>query len=365
MRFTTGERLADHHFADADEWLHAPPEDVPARWQENTFIVAWDVDSGHGLLIHTKRWPAKGDHEAHVVVMVDGEVASAVLHRPTASGAGVPRLVDEIPELDAEPEQPWSRWRVQAAIDGVGGAGPHGFYAHRPGGTTRGEIDVVLESDLPPADFDQALATWADQLAARGGQFNSAQHHYEQGGRWHGTLRVGERAVAASGLFVRDHSWGVRVESNFVPGVFWTASSLDGGRVFCNAIGFPRPEGTIGTGIVVDERGTYLTTDVAATFTPAPGLLSYDRSQVRYGFAEPVVLEGRTRFHVPKYLPGSRERGYDNNAISSVRIGELTGMGCIEWASVLEPEQAATLDALLDPHHPHDTTAAAPAPHLT
>jgi hypothetical protein len=85
---------------------------------------------------------------------------------------------------------------------------------------------------------------------------------------------------------------------------------------------------------------------------------------VTYGFEEPVVLEGRTAFHVPKYLPGSRERGYDNNAISHVRIGDLTGMGCIEWASVLAPEQAATLDALLDhPSPAPDRVAASTSPH--
>jgi hypothetical protein len=348
MRFRDNERLPDHHFADADEWLHAPPDDVPERWQENMFIVAWDLDHGNGVLIHTKRWPAKGDHEAHVVVMVDGEASSAILHHQTVTSSGsAPPIDDEIPELVAEPEQPWSRWRVRAEIDGAAGPGPYGFFAHAPSGPTKGVIDIVLDSDLPPADFDQALAIWAEQLAKRDGQFNSAQHHYEQGGSWHGELRVGDRSVRAAGLFVRDHSWGVRVESNFVPGVFWTASTLDDGRVFCNAIGFPGPDTTVGTGIVVDRTGSYLTTDVSAEFTPAPGLRTYDTTRIRYGFAEPIVLEGRTGVHVPKYLPGSRDRGYDNNAISHVRTGDLTGMGCLEWASVLEPEQAATLDALL------------------
>src|SRR6516164_10237133 len=106
MRFTDGERLADHRFADADEWLHDPPADVPERWQENMFFVAWDVDRGNGVLVHTKRWPAKGDHEAHVVVMAEGEVASAILHRPTVTSGGRPSLGAEIAELEAEPEQP-------------------------------------------------------------------------------------------------------------------------------------------------------------------------------------------------------------------------------------------------------------------
>lgn len=344
MHFLASERLPDHRFADADERLHQPPSELPERWQENMFFVAWDLEGGHGVLVHTKRWPARGDHEAHVVVFVDGLPSSAILHRPTGSAL---RMNDEIPELSAEVEVPWSRWRIQAELDAAEGFGPYGFLAHRPVGPTRTAIDITLESDLPPADFNAALGAWADELAERGGQHNSAQQHYEQGGRWHGTLRIGSRAVHANGLYVRDHSWGARVESNFDSGVFWTASSLDEGRIFCNAIGFPSATGTLGTGIVVTTDGVFSTRHVGASFTPEPGLTSYDTSQVTYGFATPVVLEGRTKVHVPKYLPGSGDRRYDNNAISQVRIGDAVGMGCLEWAAVLDADRAATLDALL------------------
>lgn len=340
------EQLPPHRFDDADERLHAPPGPAPARWQENLFFVAWDLDGGHGFLIHTKRWPAKGDHEAHLVVYVAGEPVSAILHRPTRTA----QLVEqEIPELSAVPERPWSKWRIQARFDGASGEGPHGFLAFAPRGPTSGAIDVVLESDLPPADFNQALAQLSDSLAQDGkGSWTSAQAHYEQGGRWRGTLTVGNRTITTQGLFVRDHSWGERVESNFDSGVFWTASSLDGGRVFCNAIGFPRPEGTIGTGILVSERGAFVTRDVSAVFSPRPGLRCYDQSTVHYGFREPLTLQGRTRVHVPKYLPGSGARRYDNNAISYVTMAGITGMGCLEWAGVLEASQAADLDRAME-----------------
>ncbi len=352
LHFLASERLPDHRFLDADERLHQPPAGVPDRWQENMFFVAWDLEAGHGVLIHTKRWPAKHDHEAHVVVFVDGVPSSAILHRPTGTSLC---LNDEIPELSAEPERPWERWRVGAEFDGTEGCGPSGFVAHLPAGRTTTTVDITLESDLVPADFNAALASWAGELAGRGGQHNTAQAHYEQGGRWHGTLRIGNRTVHANGLFVRDHSWGERTESNFDSGVFWTASSLDDGRIFCNAIGFPSAGGTVGTGIVVTEDGAFSTRTVAASFTPEPGLRSYDRSRVEYGFAEPIVLDGRTKVHVPKYLPGSGHRRYDNNAISHVRIGDATGMGCLEWAAVLDAGRAATLDALLDDTRLGDT----------
>ena len=34
--------------------------------------------------------------------------------------------------MRAAPEQPWSRWRVRAEIDGAAGPGPYGFFAHAP-----------------------------------------------------------------------------------------------------------------------------------------------------------------------------------------------------------------------------------------
>ena len=46
-----------------------------------------------------------------------------------------------------------------------------------------------------------------------GPQMTHAEH-YEQGGTWTGTLRIGDDEVQAGGLFVRDHSWGPRNEQN-------------------------------------------------------------------------------------------------------------------------------------------------------
>ena len=135
--------------------------------------------------------------------------------------------------------------------------------------------------------------------------------------------------------------------ANFDSGVFWTASSLDDGRLFCNAIGFPGSQGTVGVGILVDETGSYVTNTVSGAFRPKPGLLNYDSTEIRFGFEDPVTLTGRTKLHVPKYLPGSGARRYDNNAISHVQIGDKTGMGCLEWAGVLDAAQADVLDGLL------------------
>jgi hypothetical protein len=170
------------------------------------------------------------------------------------------------------------------------------------------------------------------------------QQHYEQGGTWEGRLRVGDRERQVAGLFVRDHSWGIRHEhSNFQ--AFWTASCLDGGRLHCNAIGIPRGDRVIGIGMVADESGVRTTTDVGADFDPAPGIGTYDRTTVRYGDPLGLTLQAETQCHVPLPLPLSGPNRYDNNALSRVRIGDLDGFGVMEWAAMLSDDEARLLAA--------------------
>ena len=345
MQFKTLHPMPPHSFRETDERMHQPPVPCPPRWQENTFFVAWDLDGGHGFLVHTKRWPARGLHEAHIAVYIDGSPCSTIVHSPIGA---VPGVKEELSVLSAEPEVPWARWRLQAEFNGVEGEGPFGFIAHSPRGQVPASLKVVLESDLPPADFNQALSDFATSLQADGAKtYSSPQQHYEQAGRWSGTLTIGSKRIHTRGLYIRDHTWGERIEENFEGGVFWTASSLDEGRIFCNALGAPRSTGTSGVGVIVTEQGAYYTREVTGEFSPAPGLCTYNQSRITLGVDEEVVMTGRTKLHVPKYLPGSGANRYDNNAISYVAIGDKVGMGCIEWASVLRPEQSKILDELI------------------
>ena len=147
--------------------------------------------------------------------------------------------------------------------------------------------------------------------------------HYEQGGTWHGVLRIGGREVEGRGLFVRDHSWGPRNEQNFK--AFWTATCLDEGRVFCNAIGIPQSERVVGIGAMVDEGGVRFTTEVSGGYEPIAGLRSYERSVVRYGAGIDAEVTATTQTHLPMYLPHSGPRRYDNNAISAATLGDRRG----------------------------------------
>jgi hypothetical protein len=322
---------------DGDERLHDPPDPLPGDWQENMFFICWDPTTQTGVVAHVQRAPGAGVQAAQVAVAVDGGFGSATFTSPYGAGSLVP-------ELCAEPVEPWRRWTLQLDGKGTAGPGPLGFLATGPGGDVTIGADLTLESTLPVADFAAGLAeVVAGMRADRAGPQMGDQQHYEQGGTWRGRVRVGERERETAGLFVRDHSWGIRHEHQDFR-AFWTASCLDGGRLFCNAIGIPRGDTVIGIGLVADESGVRSTTRVSADFGPAPGIATYDRTTVRYGDPLGLTLKAETQCHVPLPLPLSGPNRYDNNALSRVRLGAASGFGVMEWAAVLSADEARQLE---------------------
>ncbi len=321
----------------ADEELHRPPDPLPANWQENLFFILWNTSTRDGFMMHVQRVPGRGVQEARIVARAGGRSASATLTGPYA----VDRPVDGV---TLGVGAAYRDLTVRTEFAGSPDPGPLGFIAAHPGGGVPVLVDVRLRSELEPVDFAEGLAHMtallrADASAPQMGD----QAHYEQGGTWSGLVRVGDVEVEGAGLFVRDHSWGVRHEHNDFR-AFWTATCLDGGRVFCNAIGIPRGDGFAGIGAIADAEGVRFTRQVSAVFTPSPGLCSYDRSEVTYGDGIDLVVRGETQQHWPLYLPFSGRDRYDNNAVSAVEAGGLRGFSVMEWATTLPPEQTAVLD---------------------
>ena len=307
------------------EALQRPPAALPDRWQENLFFICWDAEADTGLLLHVQRVPGRDEQEARVVVVVDGTVASATL---TGDYGPAP-----VPELTLQSLEPFRAWRVGVDAKLVEGAGPLGLLTASGPGDVPVRVDLHLTSDLPAVDFAAGLDAIVGHLEtnAHGPQMGR-QEHYEQGGRVEGTLRIGDREARTRGLFVRDHSWGVRSEQQRFE-AFWTASCLDDGGLFANAIGIPSGGRVVGVGAVADRDGVRWTTEVAADFRPRAGIASYDEVAVTYGLGIERTLVARTRRHLPIPLPHSGPGRYDSNAISSVRMGDSTGFGVMEWAA--------------------------------
>lgn len=322
----------------ADEALHTPPDPLPGNWQENLFFILWDTATRQGFMMHVQRVPGRGVQEARIVARAGGRSASATLTGPYAVDA----LVDGV---DVDIAEPFRDLSVRTEFAGAADPGPLGFVAAHPGGAVPVLVEARLRSVLEPVDFDDGLrhVTALLRQDAAAPQMGD-QAHYEQGGTWAGVLRVGDVEVRGSGLFVRDHSWGVRHEHNDFR-AFWTATCLDDGRVFANAIGIPRGDGVAGIGAVSDERGVRFTQEVAAVYRPEPGLCSYDASEVTYGDGIGLVVRGETQQHWPFQLPFSGRDRYDNNAISAVVDDRgRQGFAVMEWATTLPPAQTAVLD---------------------
>lgn len=322
--------------ADVDEELHRPPVDADESWQENLFFICWAANAHTGFLCHVQRVPGAALQEARIVVVIDGEPASVTVE----AAFDHDHLV---PGLRAEPASAFRRWRLNLDTLATVGSGPLGFLATGTTGNTRIAVDLTLDSVLPVVDFADGLAAVVAGMRDRqDGPQMGDQQHYEQGGTWRGRLRIGTRTIEADGLFVRDHSWGVRREHHDFQ-AFWTASCLDEGRLFCNAIGIPSGDQVLGIGAVADPTGVTFTTDVHAEFRPVAGIRSYDTTVVTFGAPVDRTLTARTEMHIPILLPHSGPDRYDNNAISRVANGDATGFGVLEWAAVLDADDVAAL----------------------
>ena len=323
--------------ADAEQFQPLPAL-LPANWQENMFFILWDTTTQHGFMMHIQRVPGRQVQEARIVACIAGEIASA-----TITGA-----FDQdrpVRGVDVHVNDSFRDLEVRAEFMGAAGPGPLGFIAAHPDGDVPVMVDVRLRSALAPIDFAEGLATLTAALRAdKSAPQMGDQAHYEQGGTWTGTIRIGQRQVHATGLFVRDHSWGIRHEHNNFR-AFWTATCLDNGNVFCNAIGMPVGDGFVGIGGYCDASGVRFTQQVAASYTPEPGLLTYERTEVTYGAGVDLVVRGEVQQHWPMYLPFSGRDRYDNNALSAVEANGLRGFAVMEWATTLDPAHTAVLDA--------------------
>jgi hypothetical protein len=327
---------------DADESLHRPPDSSDGHWQENLFFICWDTVALDGLMMHIQRVPGRQVQEARIAVAIAGQHASATLTGPFADDATVDGVTVDVTE-------PWRRIGIRLAFDATMGCGPGGFIAAHPDGPVSVSVDVELESDLEPVDFAPALARMTSRMRADASAPQMGdQQHYEQGGRWSGTITIGDEHKECAGLFVRDHSWGERHEHNDFR-AFWTATCLDDGRVFANAIGIPSGDGVVGIGAIADADGVRFTEEVAATFGPHPGLGTFDRVTVGYGAGIDTEIRGWAQLHWPMYLPFSGRHRFDDNALCIAEGPAGTGFAVMEWAATLDPAMSQALDAAAGP----------------
>lgn len=325
---------------DFDELPHRPSGHP--RWQENFFVVASATDGETSFLIHCKRWPASGKQVARIAARAGERIVSRKVEERIPTGCLA------VGGLQLLPVVPYRQLKLGGRFKGAAGFGPLGFIAWTSNGGIDVEVELTLKSELIPADFTELFAMRAAKFRddARPIDEEHVQEHYEQGGICEGHLTIEGERYTLTGLFVRDHTWGVRDESYMADGSygFWSATTLDEGRLFFNALGRNTADGPRGMGVVVDREGQTITTDVSMDFLPATGLYGFTKTCVHIGGDKPIDAIGKAQVHFVKYLPGSGPRRFDDNALSAVEAESLIGFGVHEYAGMLSPEEALELD---------------------
>jgi hypothetical protein len=200
--FPTGYTCAMSLTADpADELFH-PVGDHPA-WSESYYFNFVDPDTGVGAFTRMGFRPNDGWADAlHAVYLPEGRVAFTYGRRTDLTPALVETLGPLDPavgDLTLRRGEPFARWDIVYSGEAQDMDDPTVMLAasrDRPPGWTR---DAQL-------DMDVAFEALSAPHYAVGG----AQGHFEQTGRVHGKIRLGDEQWDVNGYGVRDKSWGPR-----------------------------------------------------------------------------------------------------------------------------------------------------------
>jgi hypothetical protein len=180
-----------------DDRLHLEQADPQPNWMENLCFFGVDEATQSGFFIHMKIRPHQGDTEFRVAVKIANETCTYGAVRPLTGGFRYTGC-----RLDCLTQG--SHWRIRVAGTGR----PIAAAANLVGLPTEGRGSLLFEFDLQWTSSISPL-DWA--VLKNSKETDSAgSHHYDQGGRFAGTLRIGDRRIEAAGLAYRDHSWGPR-----------------------------------------------------------------------------------------------------------------------------------------------------------
>jgi hypothetical protein len=169
--------------------------------------------------------------------------------------------------------------------------------------------------------------------------------HYEAACTWDGRVLIDGTEIDASGLLVRDHTWGRREYHEF-PFAWWTPACFDNGTAYFTGASILREGQWFGTSIFATEDEVITIPEHVVAIDGHLGLEGYSGATVQASTpgGETVCMEATSRVHLPARWPGFSEHYYMNDAFSTVRIGDRVGFGDIELNANIAPDQ---LDNLL------------------
>jgi hypothetical protein len=305
-----------------DESLHTPGSVMPGRWQENMMAYGWDLQAGVGFWFHVQRIPHTRFTELKGAVfgLADG-----------VSGREIVPMPESVMYEGLVVEEPFKQVRLRYEGTGVAHTSDLDLPCLASAGSVPYGMDLRLHGLAGPID-------WHEPLSAMSAIEND---HYEMAGTWEGTLHYGGRRIQASGMFLRDHTWGLR---NYTPDrqsddashghggfdiAWWTPMVLDEGRTFVNGIQVVAGDRTQQFCTLTEGEHTRVFDDFAVQVTDGTVEAGrYRAARITGGDPQTRIdCEVSVIRHLPMYLPDHGGPFVQSDAFGSVRWGNRTGWG--------------------------------------
>lgn len=303
---------------EADEFPHPTPADRPG-WQENCFLMGWDDEQRAGFYLHVERLPSVGHQELKVIVLLDGRVAWGLATMPLDDGFAGVQVV-----------RPFEALRLDARLAGRERDGEH-FVALHGGSDVKLGFEVELDAVSPAVDWNALL----EGMGVPG----TERDHYEQGLRWRGEVTIGDATVAASGLAVRDHTWGVRSYDGFSR-AWWTPMCFDDGT-YLTGVSLDVGGQSVGGSIIARPgEEPALLQGHAVTASPGDDAGEYQQVVVDAGGC---VVDAEARVHLPVPYPGFGLPFLSSEAFCELSWDGQGGFGTVEINRALRPDECAGL----------------------
>jgi hypothetical protein len=312
-----------------DEFLHLPGIEMPERWQENMMFYGWDAENAIGFYFHVQRIPHRSFTEVKAVVC-----------QPAGGASGrqvVPMPPDSIHE-GLVIEEPFRRARL--SFDGLGELldGPVALPTLSESGSVPFAIDLRLSGLAGPADWCEPLSRMS----------STETTHYQVAGSFEGRLGYGERSFDSSGLFWRDHTWGVR---NYTPqeheisdgrgglhSSWFTPLVFDEGRTLVNGLWIRLMDGREQQFVVLSEgeATSYFDEFAVEVLDGAQQIGRYRTVRITGGDQRtPIDCRLEVARHLPIWLPDHGEHTVLNEAFGAASWGSRTGWGSAELMETL------------------------------
>jgi hypothetical protein len=224
---------------------------------------------------------------------------------------------------------------VRGEGTGALGRGP-GLFITAGRGDVPLSLDIAWTAAAPPVIHSEGFAQMEEAGAGSSGD------HYIQGGRWDGTLRIGEQELMMSGRSIRDHTWGER-QNQAMDLCWWCPMVFDDGTYQLAGIDMHLVDGTRTTFSFVRDADGQRTLPFLDVEVTEGDLDDYTKAEIRVG--DDITVQATRVMRLPvAYYRGGGVGWVSDDALCTLRTADgRRGFGIIEKNRLLTDAEIAAL----------------------